>query len=255
MTETLGFLGVGHFASYTVAALRKYRHDGRIVLSPRNAQTAAKLAAEYSCEIAASNQALVDACDVIVLSVRPQQLAGLLDGLSFRKSQLVLSAIAGVTISQLRGSGNLPEEIVRFLPSSFIEYSEPFWPSYPFNKRAENLLGACGKLIVFDNEEQFDAALLAGCSNCWIYEVLDEMTRWFVRQGLSEKTARELVARNTLGATANVLSNPGIPIGTINAGIATEGTFSLAGLEFMREAGAFRPWTAALQALAKKLDK
>lgn len=255
MTDVIGYLGVGHFASYTIAALRNCGHDGRIVLSPRNAQTAASLAAGQSCEIAASNQAVIDASDIVVLSVRPDQLSVLLDGLAFRKSQVILSAIAGVTIQQLRESGELPNEIVRFLPSSFIEFSEPFWPAYPANDRIEKLLGACGKLIIFDNEDQFDAALLASCSNCWIYGVLDEMTRWFVASGLKEETARELVTRNTLGAVANILANPDKPISTINGEIATEGTFSLAGLEMMQKARAFKPWSDALDGLAKKLAK
>lgn len=253
MSDVLGYLGTGEFASYTVAALRKNGHEGRIVLSPRNAATAARLAAGYGCEVAQSNQAVVDASDMVVLSVRPDQLERLLDGLTFRDSQVILSAVAGKTISQLHANGNLPSAIVRFLPSSFIEFSEPFWPCYPANERVGKLLGACGHLIVFNTEDQFDAALLAGCTNCWIYAVLDELTGWFVRRGLGESTARELVARNVLGATANVLANPDREIGAIVDGIATTGTFSLAGLELMREADAFKPWTDALDGLAGKL--
>lgn len=255
MSDVIGYLGVGHFASYTVAALRKCGHEGRIVLSPRNAETAAQLASSHSCEIADSNQAVVDASDIIVLSVRPPQLAPLLDGLVFRDSQVILSAIAGKTIAELREAGGLPENIVRFLPSSFIEFSEPFWPAYPANERVEKLLGACGKVIIFETEEQFDAALLASCSNCWIYAVLDEMTEWFVSRGLAEETARELVVRNTLGAAANILANPEIAISTINNEIASEGTFSLAGLEMILDAGAFAPWAHALDGLARKLEK
>jgi pyrroline-5-carboxylate reductase len=255
MSDVIGYLGTGHFAFYTIAALRKYGHEGRILLSPRNAETAARIAADHDCEIATSNQAVIDASDIVVLAVRPPQLDGLLDGLVFRDSQVVLSAIAGKTIAELRKAGALPENIVRFLPSSFIEFSEPFWPVYPANERVKKLLGVCGKVITFETEDQFDAALLASCSNCWIYAVLDDMTKWFVNHGLPEKTARELVARNTLGATANILANPRVLISTINNEIASEGTFSLAGLEMMRKAGAFAPWSGALDGLARKLGK
>ena len=55
---TIGILGVGHLAGLMMRGLAG--SDYRLVLSPRNAEVAAQLAGEHGCEIADSNQALVD---------------------------------------------------------------------------------------------------------------------------------------------------------------------------------------------------
>ena len=78
--KTLGILGTGHLASYTVAGLRNNSDNRKIIVSPRNSNTARALAESYHCEIAASNQDVVDRSACILLSVRPHQLDDLLEG-------------------------------------------------------------------------------------------------------------------------------------------------------------------------------
>ena len=64
---TLGFLGTGHLAELMVRGLAGQGY--RLVLSPRNAAVAARLAAEHGCAVADSNQAVVDAADGVFVSL------------------------------------------------------------------------------------------------------------------------------------------------------------------------------------------
>ena len=66
--------------------------DGQdIVLSPRGASVAADLARRFpGVTVAASNQSVVDQCDTVVLSIRPQ-VAEVVRALRFRPGQQVLS--------------------------------------------------------------------------------------------------------------------------------------------------------------------
>ena len=73
MTSKLGFIGAGHLASYTIAGLRRAGDQRDIILSPRNAEKAQQLSSQYDCRVAASNQAVVDAADIVILAVRPPQ--------------------------------------------------------------------------------------------------------------------------------------------------------------------------------------
>ena len=75
---TLGVIGTGHLATYFVTALRRGGFDGRILLSPRNADRAAALQRNAGCEVGTSIRQVVAGADVVLLSVRPQhaQAAG-----------------------------------------------------------------------------------------------------------------------------------------------------------------------------------
>ncbi|ANG62234.1 hypothetical protein A8C75_06840 [Marinobacterium aestuarii] len=95
MTQTLGIIGAGHLASYTVAGLRNGGDNRRIVVSPRNRELSARLGRDYGCEVVASNQAVIDTADWILLAVRPEFLNPVLAECRFRGDQLVISCIAG----------------------------------------------------------------------------------------------------------------------------------------------------------------
>src|SRR5262245_27633435 len=70
---TLGFVGTGTIAAPIVDGLCSVRPETPIVVSPRNAATAAALAARHgNVRVAKSNQEVLDTSDMVVLAVRPQ---------------------------------------------------------------------------------------------------------------------------------------------------------------------------------------
>ena len=78
---TYGILGVGSLAGFVVQGLCDDVADPpAVVLSPRNAETSAALAAAYpSVAVAADNQAVLDASDVVLVLLRRQHSDALLD--------------------------------------------------------------------------------------------------------------------------------------------------------------------------------
>ncbi|MEX0346190.1 MAG: NAD(P)-binding domain-containing protein [Rhizobiaceae bacterium] len=254
MTKTIGFLGTGHLASYTIAALRNGGHAGDIILSPRNAAVAERLSRDHVCEVMNSNQDVVDRAGIVVLSVRPQQLAALVEGLRFPDDQIVLSAVAATRLDDLKAYSNLPQTIVRFMPSSFIEAGDAIFPLFPKNEVLEELLGALGSVVTFDTEAQFELAMIASCAYAWVYDIADELTEWFTSAGWPADLARDMALRHIRGATTYALANPSSSLADISAGIATEGTFTKLGLEHLRSAGAISVWSDALDLLRSKLE-
>ena len=119
--NTLGILGIGHLATYTVTGLRHSGDTRRIILSPRNVENAQHLASNFDCEVAQSNQAVIDQADMILLAVRPFQLDDLLADLHFLKHKIVISAVAGVSLTQLNAKAVLPERLALILPAVAAE--------------------------------------------------------------------------------------------------------------------------------------
>jgi pyrroline-5-carboxylate reductase len=254
-TETLGFLGAGHLASYTIAALRNGGHDGQILVSPRNRDTAEQLAQDHDCVIAQSNQDLANHATILVLSVRPQQLSAALDGLLIPDISVVLSAVAGVSLTSLRKFANMPAEICRFMPSSFIDAGDAVFPVNGDTTRIAPVFQSCGRVMVFETEEQFELSTLASCSYAWSYALMDALTQWFEDQGLAPGFARELVVRHLRGATTYALANPDEALPSILSRTATPGTYTQLGLDRLMSTDALAPWTAALNAVHKELTK
>lgn len=89
-----GVLGVGTLAEAIVTGLcEDVAEPPTIALSPRSASRSEALAERFTTvRVEPDNQAVVDASDVVIVSVRPQDATQVLESLSFRTEQSVVSA-------------------------------------------------------------------------------------------------------------------------------------------------------------------
>ncbi|WP_370277563.1 NAD(P)-binding domain-containing protein [Pontibacterium sp.] len=252
-SATLGILGVGHLASYTVKGLRHSSDNRNIILSPRGAKIAKELANSCNCEIAPDNQAVIDRSDLILLAVRPDALPDLIDGLKFKPNQTVISALAGVTMDQLKSYPELQQcELVRVMPSTSAEVCSGPIPLYPANPVVEALFGQLGTAVQLESEELFDVALSHACLHGWSYFLIQQLIDWSCAQGMDETTARKMVAHSISSAVDFAEANPEQSYGEIGRSIATEGTFTLQGVEAIRTTGGLDSWQAAMELIAQK---
>src|SRR5215216_4341250 len=99
---TYGVLGVGALASAIVTGLCDgVANPPTIVLSPRNAPASAALAARHpSVSVATDNQAVINAADLVFVTLRRAH-ADLLGDLTWRPEQVVVSAVGGLPLAQL----------------------------------------------------------------------------------------------------------------------------------------------------------
>ena len=79
--KTIGFIGVGELALYTIKGVRRGGYQGPILLSPRNHEKAEYLAAHHHCEVQQDNQSVVANSDYIVIATRPAHCLETLDSL------------------------------------------------------------------------------------------------------------------------------------------------------------------------------
>ena len=252
--STLGILGVGHLATYTVTGLRRSGDARRIIISPRNAERAQHLASTFDCELAQSNQAVIDTADLILLAVRPFQLDDLLAGLKFSEDKVVVSAAAGVSLTQLRAKANFPERLALILPVVAAENAQGFVPIYPDIPEVRALADSLGETISFAAESQFVEAAAMACMNGWMYRFFDVQVNWLTEHGIDNHNARQMVLHNTLGAAHYALGRPQQSLTELSGEIATEGTYTKLGLDQLEAGGAFTQWSDALDMIKQKLD-
>lgn len=252
----LGILGVGHLASYVVQGLRHSGDQRRIVLSPRNALVAADLAQRFDCEVAPSNQAVIDVADVLMLAVRPGQYESMLSGLAFVPGQLVISVMAGVSLAQLKAQANLRDAtLVRSLPVQCAAVGAGPVPVFPGHGCAQSLLSQLGSVVVLSSEQQFETASTIGCMHGWVYPWLQEMTAWAQAQGLDAAVAQELTLAAVSGAIAYSGEQGVGSMQRIGEGIAGEGTYTLAGLGVLQQGQGLGAWTEAMQSVTRSASE
>jgi pyrroline-5-carboxylate reductase len=119
----VGFVGVGAIATAIVDALVSGPHADEIdvVLSPRSAPRSAELAARYrQVRVAPHNQPVVDAADIVILAVLPDQMAALCSSLSFREEQVVVSLAAGWPPSLLAEHVDPAATVCQMIPLPMI---------------------------------------------------------------------------------------------------------------------------------------
>jgi pyrroline-5-carboxylate reductase len=95
----IGILGTGTITSAVVSGLAGQGHD--IVVSARNAQKSAALAARFAEVSVADNQAVLDQSDVIFLGLMAEVAPAVLADLQFDPRHQVISVMAGATLEDV----------------------------------------------------------------------------------------------------------------------------------------------------------
>lgn len=244
--NNVGILGVGELTDTMVRGLRHSGFDGQILLSPRNAQRASALADDCACQVMASNQAVVDHADLVVLGVRPEVLEQVAEDVRFKPGQRLVSLAAGVGLKQL--SQAFPEaRCIRAMLSYAAQFNQTTVVVCPPDAACEARLGPLGSLVVIDDESAFELATVAACMNGWFYFQLHDLQQWLVDKGLPADQARALVLGNLQDCVTSAQRQPAESLKALGQAIATPGTFTARGLEVLDRQAVGASWNAACE--------
>lgn len=212
----LSFIGCGVMGEAIVAGLlrKKLVKPDQIIASHPRQHRRDELKEKYNIKVFEHNadavKPLPDNNSMVVLCVKPQRLKGVLDELSevVKKTQLVISIIAGATIETLSDSlkNNL---IVRAMPNtpSQIGQGMTAWTCSENVKPEQKeevkvLLTALGKEIYVETENQIDMATsLSATGPTYIFMMMEALTDAGVHMGFSREVSKELVQQTMLGST------------------------------------------------------
>lgn len=252
----VGFLGAGQMAAALAAGWAKAG-----LLDPKRSLAAdpmpdarAKFRAATGVTAGEANRAVIDACDVLILAVKPQVMAEVLAEAkpAIRPAQLVVSIAAGVTLESLaRGLGDTAR-LVRVMPNTpcLVGASAAAFAPGPHATpgdvaAVERLFGAVGVAYRVP-EHLLDAVTgLSGSGPAFVYLFIEALADGGVKCGLPRNVAMSLAAQTVLGAAKMVLETGQHP-GALKDAVASPGGTTIAGLHALERA-AFR--AAAMDAV------
>ena len=251
--QSIGFIGVGELALYTIRGIRRGGYQGKILLSPRNREKAGQLAQNHACQVQPDNQSVVSGSDYIFIATRPADCLETLSSLQFNRGQVLVSVVAGVEIESLRAVVGADIDIIRAMPVSSAEVGASPTLIYPANAFVETLFDYCGQSIAIDNEAIFEQGTVLACVYSWFFALFEELIEATRGPSLPPEIAAQLVMGMAKGAAELALEKPDQSPGQIATRIATEGTFSKMGLDLLKQEQAFAPWQQACELLQRQL--
>jgi pyrroline-5-carboxylate reductase len=208
--NTIGFIGSGNMAEALIKgiiAAGLYPSEN-VMISDVRTERLEQLAAEYNVRPVENNTALTAGADVVVLSIKPQNMDEVLGEIkgTLKGDSLVISIAAGITTAKIAAAlGNVP--IVRVMPNTPALVGEGASALFAKNVSDEamalalKIFGAVGKAVVVDSENLIDSVTaVSGSGPAYYFLLMEEMINAGRSLGLDEATAKELVLQTAKGA-------------------------------------------------------
>lgn len=245
---TLGFIGAGAITSSIVTGLHASdTPPSRIILSPRNPETASALAARFpAVHVAASNQDVLDQSETVVLAVRPQVAESVFEQLRFRPSHQAISVVATFTIERLRRLLSPAESITRAIPLPSAAQRRSLTALYPADESAFGLFQLVGSAFSVDSEDQFNALGAASSAVASYFAFADSVATWLVGRGLPRMAARNYVASILPSLHDEAEQQPDLGFRSMAVAHATPGGLNEQILKQLEAHGVFDTMTDAL---------
>jgi pyrroline-5-carboxylate reductase len=208
--KTIGFIGSGNMAEALirgVTAAKVYTPEN-IFVSDIRVERLQFLLQSYNVIVVESNAELASKADVIVLSVKPQNMTEALGSIkgAVRPDVLVISIAAGIKVAKIADAlGGIA--IVRVMPNTPALIGEGASALFandkakPMLDKAMTIFSSVGKAVVVENEDLIDAVTaVSGSGPAYYFLLMEEMTKAAVELGLPEDVAEDLVLQTAKGA-------------------------------------------------------
>jgi pyrroline-5-carboxylate reductase len=246
-TRRWGFIGSGKMASALIHGMLRVglAEPTTVVASDPLASARDHLAQESGIKVFEANLPVVESSDVLVLAVKPQSMAGVLDQLREVVSprHLVVSIAAGIPIAAILDGLGQDRRIVRVMPNTPALLGEGA-SAFSLGPRVEDgdeavvkaFLASVGRAVRVP-EAMLDAVTgLSGSGPAFVYLMIEALSDGGVRGGLPREIATMLAAQTVLGAARMVLET-GLHPGVLKDQVASPGGTTIAGLQVLERGG------------------
>jgi len=205
------FIGPGAMAEAMISGLIRCQladPDSLQAAGPRQ-ERLDQLQLTYGIQGFLDNAAAVQNADIVILSLKPQRLDRVLDGLqgSIPRTALVLSIVAGASIDKI-SQGLSHEIVVRCMPNTPAQIGEGItvWTASPAvsadqHEMTAQILGALGEEVFVEEESYLDmATALSGTGPAYVFMFMEAMVDAGVHLGFPRRIAEQLVVKTVRGS-------------------------------------------------------
>ena len=201
----------------------------------------------------ASNAAAAANADVVVLAVKPQEMAAAVGETQPGLGQLLLSIAAGVPMGAIAARTSPLQPVVRCMPNTPALLGAGISgavanaaTSAEQRALAQRVLAAVGDVVWFEDERQLDAVTaLSGSGPAYFFLLLESMVDAGVALGLDKATAERLATATAAGAARMASQGDATPA-DLRARVTSPGGTTERALSILETHGARVAFRAAI---------
>jgi pyrroline-5-carboxylate reductase len=239
--ESIGFIGAGNMAEALIKGLinsKLYSPDQ--LAASDNDQEKLKIKSEkYGIKIYDSNRDLIQTASIIILSVKPQVLRGVLSEISdyLTSDHLIISIAAGIPVSLIQDIVGKDKPIIRVMPNTpaliqmgISALAIGGTATSDHMNKAREIFNAVGETVVV-NEGMMDAVTaLSGSGPGFVFRIMESFVEAGEKLGFDKETALLLVKQTFLGA-AHLAAESDTDLSSLREMVTSRGGTTAAGLE------------------------
>jgi len=252
----IGVIGTGFIAQAMIDGFLLRGEEGlSVTVSPRGAATAATLAARYprTVRIAASNQAVLDASDLIICAVRPQAAEAVLGALRFVARHHVVSVIAAFSREDIRRLTDPAGGVTLAIPLPAMARGNSATVIMPGNERVAALFQRGGAVIAVDDAHAYAALGTSTAIMAPYFAVARTVSDWLAANGVAATPARQYVASLLQGLAETTAGDADKDFARLETDHATPGSFNDQLRRHLADGGAFRAFETGLDILLRRM--
>lgn len=216
-SQKIAFIGAGSMAEALVRGLTDAElvHSlSVVVLNRHNRSRLAALQEQYGVRIPETNEpaersSLIETADIVVFAMKPKDVGSAISEFrrSIRPEQLIVSVVAGLSITTIEQLLRRKQPIIRTMPNTSSSIglgatglASSDSVSEQWRQIAIQMFEAVGLVVPVKEEKLNLVTGLSGSGPAYVYYLMESMTSAGVEAGLSEEDARALTVQTVLGA-------------------------------------------------------
>lgn len=259
---TIGFIGLGNMAKAMIGGMLKQEmvRPQDIIGSAKTQKTREKIRAEYGIQIRERNEETAAEADVLVLAVKPQFFAEVIEQIRdvIRPETLIISIAAGKTLDWIREAFGKEIRLVRCMPNT---------PALV----GAGCTGVCANENVSEQEKKYSLQLMesfgrasmvperlidavgavSGSSPAYVFMFIEAMADAGVAAGMPREQACEFAAQAVYGSAKLVLES-GMHPAQLKDMVCSPGGTTIQGVRVLEEKGMRGAVIDALTACVEK---
>lgn len=263
MGKKIAIIGGGNLGTAIAEGLlkSKFSKASEIIITKRNVDTL-KTFKEKGIAINSDNNAAVKKSDVIILCVKPFQVADVLSGIKkeLNSNKLLISVVTSGLISDMEETIGKKMPLFRAMPNTAIAIQQSItcicsrYAEADDVKYVNDLFNTLGKVVTIDEKLMDAATILGACGTAYAMRYIRASIQGGIEIGFDAATASLIAAQTVKGAAELLLQKGSHPEQEIDK-VTTPKGCTIAGLNEMEHQGFSSSLIKGIVASYKKIAK
>ncbi len=252
----IAILGAGKMGEALLSGmLRAGIAPSGVIAAVRREERARALRDAYGIEVTGA-AAAAELAGTLVITVKPQDMAALLDeiGPRVKDDQLLICLAAGITTGFIESRLPCDAAVVRVMSNTPVLVDEAMsvisagrFAGEQHLRRAEDLLRPVGKVLRIPESLQDAATALSGSGPAYVYFLVEAMVDAGILLGMPRSTALEMVKQAVYGAATMLRESGEHPV-ILREAVTSPGGTTISAIRELERHGVRAAFLAAIEA-------